>query len=134
MGYCRNPKIFIFRNKFFYLICKWGLRKSTLKINRANIWGINFFGFLSFWSKNDLHKYKSGGFLVLIFVILTFKLGKKSCFGKKIFLDFDSIPFCPKIDFRLKFIQESIKIFFFIINEFRAPKYIIPLNFIDFGY
>jgi hypothetical protein len=72
--------------------------------------------------------------VLLIFVILIFKLGKKSVYGKKIFWDFDNIPFCPKIDFRQNTSQESIKIFFFSRNEFRAPKYIIPPNFIDFGF
>ena len=132
MGYCRIPKIFFFRNNLFYLIWIWGLRKWTLKINRANIWGIKFLRFLNFWSKNDLHKYKSGRFFVRIFAILIFKLGKKSCFGKKIFWDFDNIPFCPKIDFRQNTCQISIKIFFFSRNEFSTLNNIILPNFIGF--
>ncbi len=59
---------------------------------------------------------------------------KKSCTGKKIFKEFDNISYCPETDFRQNTSQTPIKIFFPSEMNLKTPKYIIPSNFISFGY
>ena len=82
----------------------------------------------SIYGKNFLR-----GFLVLIFVILIFKLGEKFISEKKYFGISPVSDFAHKSIFEQNLVRNQKK-YFFIRNKFRSPKYIIPLNCIDFGY